>query len=121
MMEHLRTAGVDVNTPEAVVGDLAKEAGMTPRRLYAIATGQSGQQQTGRGRGGRGSRNMSGGYGIGRLTLRQYCQQQDLALEQSLQKLRDQGFHAEPDMTLREIATAAGVHPSAMRDVLTPQ
>lgn len=121
MMEHLRTAGVDVNTPEAVVGDLAKEAGMTPRRLYAIATGQSGQQQTGRGRGGRGSRNMSGGYGIGRLTLRQYCQQQDLPLEQAEQTLRDQGFHADADMTLREIATAAGVHPSAMRDVLTPQ
>ena len=118
MMEHLQTAGIDVNTPEAVVGELAKEAGMAPRRLYAIATGQSGQQQAGRSRGGR---NMSRGDGIGRLTLRQYCQQQDLALEQSLQTLRDQGFHAKADMTLREIATAAGVHPSAMRDVLTPQ
>lgn len=121
MMENLQAAGIDVNTPEAVVGDLAEEAGMTPRRLYTIATGQRDRQQTGRGRGGFGGRNMPGGYGIGRLTLRQYCQQQDIVLEQALQKLRGQGFHAEADMTLREIATAGGVHPSVMRDVLTPQ
>ncbi len=120
MIENLQAAGIDVNSPDVVVGALAQEAGMTPRQLYNVATGHSGQPQGGRGRGGFGRRNMQGGYGIGRLTLNQYCQQQNLDLEQTLQKLRDEGFRAEPQMTIREIASTGGIHPSAMRDILGP-
>ncbi len=124
MIENLQAAGIDVNSPDVIVGELAEEAGMTPSQLYSVATGQSGRQQGGhgRGRGGGGGRgNMQSGYGIGRLTLRQYCQQQDLDLEQALQKLGDRGFRAEPEMTMREVAGTGGVHPSAMRDILAPQ
>ena len=119
MIERLRAEGINVSSPDAVLGDLAKEAGMTPRKLYAIATGESDAQMVGRGRGGSGRQTVGGGYGIGRLTLRQYCEQQGLDPAQMLQKLRDNGFNAELDMTMREIADTGGVHPSAMRDLLT--
>ena len=55
---------------------------------------------------------------MGRLTLRQYAEQQNLNLEETIQKLRENGFKAEPDMTIREIAATGGVHPSTMRDIL---
>jgi hypothetical protein len=117
MIKNLQATGIEVQSPDAVLGDLAKKAGMTPRQLYAVATGQSSAAHTGGGRGA-GQQGQQGGYGIGRLTLRQYCEQQNLDLEKTVQKLRENGFKAEPDMTVREIAATGGVHPSAMRDIL---
>ncbi len=118
MVKNLLAAGIEVQSPEVVLGDLAKQAGMTPMQLYAVATGQNIAPQAGGGRGANRQGQQQGGYGIGRLTLRQYCEQQDLDLEKTVQKLRDKGFKAEPDMTVREIAATGGVHPSAMRDIL---
>jgi hypothetical protein len=117
MIQNLRTAGIEVQSPDVVLGDLAKNAGMTPRQLYALATGQRSAPRPGGGRGA-GRQGQQGGYGIGRLTLRQYCQQQNLDLDQAIQKLREKGFKPAPDATLRDIAVSGGVHPSAMRDIL---
>lgn len=120
MIKNLLAAGIEVESADVVLGDLASRAGMTPRQLYAIATGQS--IAPGAGRGGRGvgrQGQQQGGYGMGRLTLRQYCEQQNLDLAKTLQELREKGFRAETDMTIREIAATGGVHPSAMRDLLT--
>jgi len=121
MVTNLHAAGIEVESPEAILGDLARRAGMTPMQLYAIATGQSIAPGTGRGGRGAGRQGQQGGgYGMGRLTLRQYCQQQDLDLAKTVQKLREKGFHADADMTIREIAATGGVHPSAMRDIVAP-
>jgi hypothetical protein len=117
MTGNLQAAGIEVPSPDVVLGDLAKSAGTTPRQLYAIATGQSGTPRIGGGRGAK-RQGQSGGYGIGRLTLRQYCQQQNVDLEKAVQTLRDRGFRPAPDLTLRDIAVSGGIHPSAMRDVL---
>jgi hypothetical protein len=119
MIQNLQAAGIEVQSPEAVLGDLAKKAGMTPMQLYGVATGQNRVPQPGGGRGAN-RQGQQGGYGIGRLTLRQYCEQQGQDLEKTVQKLREKGFQAEPDMTVREIAATGGVHPSAMRDILAP-
>jgi hypothetical protein len=43
---------------------------------------------------------------------------QNLDLEKAVPKLREKSFAATPAMTLREIASTRGVHPSAMRDIL---
>lgn len=118
MVQNLQAAGIEVPSPDVILGDLAKKVGMTPMQLYAIATGQSSTPRTGGGRGANRQSQQQGGYGIGRLTLRQYCQQQNLDLEKTMQKLREKGFQPQPDMTLREIAATGGVHPSALRDIL---
>lgn len=117
MVENLQAANIEIQSPDVVLGDLAKRVGMTPMQLYAIATGQSIAPRAGGGRGAN-RESQQGGYGIGRLTLRQYCEQQGLDLDKTIQKLRGKGFKAEPDMTVREIAATGGVHPSAMRDIL---
>jgi len=119
MIKNLRAAGIEVQSPDVVLGDLAKNAGMTPSQLYAVATGQSDAPRTGGGRGAN-RQGQQGGYGMGRLTLRQYCEQQNLDLQKAVEKLQEKGFKPEPDMTMREIAATGGVHPSAMRDILAP-
>ncbi len=118
MVKNLQTAGIEVSSPDVVLGDLAKQAGRTPMQIYALATGQSDTPRPGGGRGANRQSQQQGGYGIGRLTLRQYCEQQSLDLEKTIQKLREKGFRAEPDLAIREIAATGGVHPSAMRDIL---
>lgn len=120
MVKNLQAAGIEIQSPDVVLGDLAQGAGMAPMQLYAVATGQSIAPGAGGGRGANRQVLSGGGYGMGRLTLRQYCQQQGFDLEKTTQKLREKGFKAEPDMTMREIAATGGVHPSAMRDILQP-
>lgn len=120
MVKNLQAAGIEVQSPDVVLGDLAQGAGMTPMQLYAIATRQSIGPGADGGRGANRQGQPGGGYGMGRLTLREYCQQQGFDLEKTLQKLREKGFKAEPDMTIREIAATGGVHLSAMRDILQP-
>ncbi len=118
MVQNLQVAGIEVPSPDVILGDLAQKAGMTPMQLYALATGQDRMPRPGGGRGANRQSQQQGGYGIGRLTLRQYCQQQNLDLDQAVQRLREKGFQPTPDMTLRDIAVSGGVHPSAMRDIL---
>jgi len=119
MILNLQAAGIEVESPEVALGELAKKAGMTPMQLYGVATGQSRIPRSGGGRGTH-RQDQPGGHGIGRLTLRQYCEQQSLDLQDSVQKLREKGFQADSEMTVREIAETGGVHPSAMRDILAP-
>jgi uncharacterized membrane protein YgcG len=129
MMQNLQDKGIEVASPNAVVGELAQQNNMTPNRLYALAinerprgAGQGGNWRfSGRqeGRGGLGAgRQGGGGFGIGRLTLRQYCEQEGLDVETAVAKLKENNVEANPDTTIREIADNAGLHPSVIRDIL---
>jgi len=148
MLANLRAKGIEVDSPDAIVGELAEAYRMTPMQLYDIALGRTGP---GRGYGGAGGRAGKGGggreqgaggpgqrvdtqaetgdsrieggpsQGFGRLTVKQYCEQMGLDTETCVARLKKAGFEATPDMTLRAIADAAGVHPSEVRAALEPQ
>jgi len=60
------------------------------------------------------------GGGFGQMTLSQYCNEMGLDKNTVLKKLQDAGFKASHEMTVREIADTAGVHPSEIRTVLGP-
>ena len=121
MLANLKARGIEVESPDVVLGELAEDYNMTPARLYDIALGQAGR---GRGYGGpeRGERYGQGGpgRGIGQMTLKEYCNQMGLDVNMTVQKLQDAGFKASPDMTIRGIAETAGVHPSQIRTLLEP-
>jgi hypothetical protein len=114
MMANLKAKGIDGESPESVVGELAEAHGMTPRQLYDIAVGQT---RSGRGRGGAGA-GQRGGQGMGRLTLKEYCAEAGLSLDATIEKLQEAGFKATGQMTIREIGDAASVHPSEVRRLL---
>jgi len=123
MLDNLRQHGIKVESPEAVLGELAEINGLTPAELYNIALGKTGSGRRGSGGGGqRGGGDdlggQRGGGGFGRLTLKQYCQQIGLDIDTVVSKLKDNGYQASPDMTMRAIADSASVHPSQVRAVI---
>ena len=148
MLANLRARGIEVDSPDAIIGELAEAYRMTPMQLYDIALGWTGPGRGyggagggagkggggyGQGAGGPGQRvdtqaetgdsRIEGGpgQGFGRLTVKQYCEQMGLDTETCVARLKKAGFEATPDMTLRAIADAAGVHPSEVRAALEPQ
>ena len=124
IMENLKGHGVQVESPETVVGDLATAHNMTPHELYTIAVGGTaagGGHGGGRGpgMGGQGdAQEHSGARGIGRMSLRQYCAESGLDLDAAMEKLRKAGLDPSEEMTLREIADTGGIHPSELRVLL---
>lgn len=144
MLTNLKTQGIEVESTDVVLGELAESYNMTPARLYNIALGQTGpgrgyggSGQGGYGAGGPGGEsgqreitqgdvsveNLQGGpgRGIGRMTLKAYCNQMGLDVNAAVKQLQEAGFKAGPDMTIRGIADTAGVHPSEIRTLLEAQ
>ena len=130
MLENLRARNIAVDSPDAIVGELAAAHGMTPETLYNIAIGAAhrghgrgagqpggGGSGGGRGMGGGGG---GGGSGFGRMTLEQYCADAGIDTDAAIEKLRTTGVTATRTTTIREIAETANVRPSAVPDLLTP-
>ena len=129
MLENLRARNIAVDSPDAIVGELAAANGMTPEALYNIAVGaeqrghgrgagQPGGGGSGGGRGMGGGGQGGGGSGFGRMTLEQYCTDAGIDADVAIEKLRTAGVTATRTTTIREIADAAGLHPSAVRGLL---
>ena len=122
MLSNLRMTGIEVESPDVVVGELAQSYGMTPVRLYEIALGQTA---AGRGGGGRyrqaGADDRRGGrsgQGFGRMTLKQCCEEMDLDLNTAVKKLKEAGITVSSDMTIRNISDSTGAHPSEILTIL---
>ncbi|MDD8046561.1 MAG: hypothetical protein PHF14_08870, partial [Verrucomicrobiota bacterium] len=114
--------------------DLARQQGMTPNQLHAVlkpapsARGGGGGGGGGAGRGlggggssGGGSGELSsggGGGGMGRLTVSQLCWEHGVDLQQALQRLETAGVSAQEGDTIRALADAAGLRPTAVSDII---
>jgi len=135
MLANLKAKGIEVDSPNVVLGEVAEGLKMTPMQLYDLALGRpSGGRGRGGGRGGQGggagqfddphvgvdANHVPSGRGFGRLTLKQHCDQMGLDANACVERLKKAGFEAAPGMTMRAIADAAGVHPSEVRDFLEP-
>lgn len=131
MLGNLKATGIEAESGDIVLGKLAEAYNMTPVRLYNIALGQSGPGRGYGGRGGGGGHSAESedggghgeggpGRGFGKMTLKQYCEQMNLDMEQAIKKLQDAGIKAGPDTTIRSIADSTGKHPSEIRAIIEP-
>ena len=125
MLANVEKHGIEVESPDVVIGELAEASGLTPARLYDIALGQAGgsggcaDEHAGGGGGQRSGGSGGGsGRGFGQMTLRQYCVEAGLDVDTAVGKLKQQGFQAQADMTIRQIADSVGAHPSEIRGVI---
>ena len=59
------------------------------------------------------------GARFGQMALKEYCEQINLDVNAAVTKLKEAGFKASPDMTMRQIADSAGAHPSEIRMLLS--
>ncbi len=123
MLSNLKSKGIEVESPDIVLGDLAEAHNRTPVQIYNIAVGQAG---AGKGQGGHGQREgghggSGPGRGFGQMTLKDYCDNAGLNLEKALQQLKGADFKASSEMTIRSIADTTGAHPSEIRTLLEPR
>ncbi|MBN1972041.1 MAG: DUF4405 domain-containing protein [Sedimentisphaerales bacterium] len=102
MIANLEGQGIKVQSPEIIVNELAESVAMTPEQIYQIALGQS----------------TTGSSRFGQMTLKQYCEQINLDVDEAVKILNDAGFTIKPEMTIREIADSKGAHPSEIRTLL---
>lgn len=110
MVSNLRTGGIEVESAHVIVAQLAEKNSLSPSELYAIAIGKSLSSSA--------SEGNRGHHGLGQLTLQQYCDRIGLNINGTIERLRNQGIQARPDMLLRDIAHGAGIHASDIRDIL---
>ncbi len=106
MQSNLRDKGIAVESPDMTLGLLAESVSKTPLELYQIALGQTGTGGTSANR-------------FGQMNLKQYCEQNNLNIDDVTQKLKNAGFTVKPDMTMREIADSTGAHPSEVRNIIS--
>jgi hypothetical protein len=120
MLSNLKDRGINVESPDIVLGELAEANNTTPAGLYEIALGQSAAGISGGGRHGQagGGHGGGSGRGLGRMTLKQYCRQMNLDLDTAVKKLKEAGFAVSTDMTIRDIADSTGAHPSEILNIL---
>jgi len=118
MMTNLRAEGIEVESAHVILGQLAEENNLSPRELYVVAVGESPSSGTGEGHQAYSGKGYGGRYGLGQLTLQQYCNRIELDVNETLETLRNKGIQAQPDMLLRDIAHGAGIHASDIRDIL---
>jgi len=118
MVTNLRAGGIDVESAHVIVGQLAEENNLSPSQLYATAVGQSLSGRAGEGGKANSGKGYRGRYGLGQLTLQQYCNRIGLDVNETVEKLRNKSIQARPDMLLRDIAHGAGIHASDIRDIL---
>lgn len=146
-LDRLTQQGLRGATPDTVVAHLAAQNRLSARRVYEIIRGQMGPGRGGGARGrqgqaartsvvesgaqepagraspadrglGRGGGGGPGG-GLGRLTLAEYCQRQNLDPKQVLARLESKGIKARSTQTLRQIAEANGYdHPRQLLDLI---
>lgn len=58
------------------------------------------------------------GRGIGRKTLKKFCDDEGINLSLAFEQLSKAGFTAKETMTMREIADEFAMHPSELRGIL---
>ena len=116
ILTNLKSQGIEVESADVVLGDLAEMHNMTPAQLYDIALGQAGHG--GGPQGGERHGEGGSGRGFGQMTLSSYCNQMGLDVNEAVKKLQSAGFKASSDMTIRNIADSTGVHPSEIRTLL---
>jgi len=62
-----------------------------------------------------------GGFGMGRKTLKQFCNEEGIELSSAITLLKNNGFTVRETMTMREIADSKWVHPRELRNILQPE
>ncbi len=97
--------GYAIAANAAAAGAVCPDCGQT----HAPAAVQPAQTQ--------GHASVRGG-GFGQITLSQFCIDSGISVNAALGTLSNQGVSAQANMTMRDIAAANGLHPSAIRGLL---
>ena len=121
-LESLRNAELQVESDRQKLIDIARVNDTTPQAIMGILRGAARPREPGDVPEPPVAGGSKGPYpvppsGLGRLTLRSYCEKYSIDLDQTL-KLFPRGQKVDPDQRLRELATALGTDPEGIVELL---
>lgn len=103
--ERLRNRGWAVPAEDQRLRDIAAALGVAPADLWSVLSSEDGSPASA-GATGRPEKAGQGGQGLGRLTLRAWCEREGRSLPDSLARLQALGVQADGETSLKELATA---------------
>lgn len=112
-IELLKKAGIEVEMTSQPIGEISKENGITPQKVYdIIKNGVIGAA-------GEGTEFPAGpAPGFGKKTIEEICQLYSLSLPEVLAKLNKAGFTAEAEDTIKEVSSKNESTPMAIFEIL---
>ena len=111
LLAALRAKGIKVTDSTATVAKLAEQNGLLPDVIYEAA-------RVGYGRSGSPPERFSGGRGLARMTLGQFCKTYGLETETVIAKLKRLGVQATERSEIRRLAFELGTTPGHFPEVL---
>ncbi len=115
VLARLAAAGIKPKDAQEQLGSLATRHGMSPQRLFQIMQGAAPEKAHGAGQTGLPPMPPSG---TGQMQLAEFCAQHGLNQEAAVAALAAAGIPAKGEMTLKQIAQAAGRAPTDVYDIL---
>ncbi len=94
MLQNLRNSGIEPESSNIIVEDLAKKYNLTPQQLYEKMKIQQKQSYSVQGV----------GAGYGRKTVEQICKQFDINIQTAIERLNEKGMGVKGDELIKDIA-----------------
>lgn len=111
MIANLKKAEMGPARPETVINQLANKYKMTPMQVYRIATGEKNTLDDTE-NGVSESVDCDGQKrGLGKMTLKQYCDSEKIDLQKAIENLKSAGIAASADDNLKVLADQALTKP----------
>lgn len=105
----LKSKGIKVESPDEILKEIAAKNNTTPARIYEILSGASKKAKELR---------FQPGSGMGKLTLREVCQELQISPQECLEILKKHGIVADLNQQLRDIAFKNGKYPYQILEIL---
>jgi len=109
LLDALKAKGYKVKNVQQTVGEIAKENGVAPSKLYEDMKSGGVKPDVPK---------LGEGSGMGRKSVEGICSEAGLSLDEALARLKQKGINAKPKDTLKEIATKAKKTPMDIYNII---
>jgi hypothetical protein len=109
LLDALKAKGYKVKNVQQTVGEIAKENGVPPSKLYEDMKSGGVKPDVPK---------LGEGSGMGRKSVEGICSEVGLSLDEALARLKQKGINAKPKDTLKEIATKAKKTPMDIYNII---
>jgi hypothetical protein len=117
MIANLKKAEMGPAKPETVIKQLAKKYKMTPMQIFKIATGET-FSKPGKPVPDSGACD-SQKRGLGKKTLKQFCEEENIDIAGAIEKLKAAGIEAAGSDNLKVLADKSLTNPHAIAEIAT--
>ena len=114
MIENLKKESIRPAKPDTVIEQLANKYNLTPLQIFEIATGTIAKSDMPEPVSGDNHRR-----GLGRMTIRQFCRQENIDVKKALARLSAAGIEANAGDNMKSVANKAQTKPHELADIIT--